>query len=173
MAVMKGLEPNKRYYYRVGDRKTLTFSKVKYFTSPPLRSQSLETMNIAVFGDMGTFAPFGNFVIDKIAKDNLLTPFNLVFLTGDIAYAGVNNYERGESAPIWDLFGELTEKFAAYTAFMPGVGNHESYYNFTAYFNRYILPRSFPEQTNFYFSFDYGQVHFVHFSSEHPYGLGS
>jgi acid phosphatase type 7 len=56
---------------------------------------------------------------------------------------------------------------------MPGVGNHESYYNFTAYFNRYILPRSFPGQTNFYFSFDYGQVHFVHFSSEHPYGFGS
>jgi hypothetical protein len=71
------------------------------------------------------------------------------------------------------LFGELTQKFAAYTAFMPGVGNHEAYYNFTAYFNRYILPRTFPEQTNFYFSFDYGQVHFVHFSSEHPYGVGS
>jgi hypothetical protein len=56
---------------------------------------------------------------------------------------------------------------------MPGNGNHESYYNYTAYFNRYILPRAFPEQNNFYFSFDYGQVHFVHFSSEHPYNLGS
>lgn len=65
-------------------------------------------MNIAVFGDMGTFAPFGAFVIDQIAKDNLITPFNFVFLTGDVAYAGVNSYDRGESAPIWDLFGELT-----------------------------------------------------------------
>lgn len=44
---------------------------------------------------MGTFAPFGNFVIDKIAKDHQITPFNFVFLTGDIAYAGVNSYERG------------------------------------------------------------------------------
>lgn len=54
---------------------------------------------------MGTFAPFGNFVIDKIAKDHLITPFNFVFLTGDIAYAGVNSNERGENSPIWDLFG--------------------------------------------------------------------
>lgn len=56
---------------------------------------------------------------------------------------------------------------------MPGVGNHESYYNYTAYSNRYVLPRQYPGQTNLFFSFDYGQAHFVHFSSEHPYELGS
>ena len=56
---------------------------------------------------------------------------------------------------------------------MPGVGNHEAYYNYTAYSNRYILPRQFAGQTNLFFSFDYGQIHFVHFSSEHPYQLGS
>lgn len=54
---------------------------------------------------MGTFAPFGHFVIDKIAKDHFTKPFNFVFLTGDLAYAGMNNQKRGESAPIWDLFG--------------------------------------------------------------------
>lgn len=91
VAVMQGLEPNKRYFYRVGDRKTRTFSKIKYFTSPPLKVQTLDQLNIAVFGDMGTFAPFGNFVIDQIAKDNLITPFSFVFLTGDIAYAGMNS----------------------------------------------------------------------------------
>ena len=56
---------------------------------------------------------------------------------------------------------------------MPGVGNHESYYNYTAYTNRYMLPRKLPNQTNLFFSFDYGQLHFVHFSSEHPYSPGS
>ncbi len=70
---------------------------------------------------------------------------------------------------MWDLYGEQTESFAAYTAFMPGVGNHESYYNYTSYFNRYRLPRNKPNQTNLWFSFDYGQVHMVHLSSEHPY----
>lgn len=41
VAVMKDLEPLKRYYYRVGDRQTQTFSKIKSFTSPPLRTQAL------------------------------------------------------------------------------------------------------------------------------------
>lgn len=76
---------------------TKTFSKIKYFTAPPLKVQTLEELNIAVFGDMGTFAPFGNFVIDKIAKDHFTKPFNFVFLTGDIAYAGMNSMAKGES----------------------------------------------------------------------------
>lgn len=56
---------------------------------------------------------------------------------------------------------------------MPGVGNHERYYNYTAYMKRYFLPRKTQNQTNLWFSFDYGQIHMVHFSSEHPYNLTS
>lgn len=40
-AVIKGLDPLKRYYYRVGDEETKVFSKVKYFRSPPLKVQTL------------------------------------------------------------------------------------------------------------------------------------
>jgi hypothetical protein len=133
----------------------------------------LDEITYGVFGDMGTFAPFGGFVTNQIAKDHFVKPLDFVFLTGDIAYAGMNSEKVGEFEPIWDLFGELTEKFAAYTAFMPGVGNHERYYNYTSYMKRYHLPRIAPNQTNLWFSFDYGQVHMVHFSSEHPYMLGS
>lgn len=48
---------------------------------------------------------------------------------------------------------------------MPGVGNHEKYYNYTAYHARYDLPKIYPEQRNLWFSFDFGQVHVAHFSS--------
>jgi hypothetical protein len=48
---------------------------------------------------------------------------------------------------------------------MPGVGNHEKYYNYTTYFARYRLPREQENQTNLWFSFDYGQVHVIHISS--------
>ncbi len=123
-AVIKGMEPLKRYYYRVGDAETRIFSKTKYFKSPPLKVQSLEEVNIAVFGDMGTYTPFGAFVTNQIVKDHFIRPYDFVFLTGDIAYAGVSKETLGELEPIWDLFGELTSKFAAYTPFMPGVGNH-------------------------------------------------
>lgn len=42
VAVMKDLAPFTRYYYKVGDTATGTFSKVKYFTAPPLRVQTLD-----------------------------------------------------------------------------------------------------------------------------------
>jgi hypothetical protein len=42
VAVMKNLEANKQYFYRVGDRQTRTFSKIKHFTSPPFRTQELD-----------------------------------------------------------------------------------------------------------------------------------
>jgi hypothetical protein len=73
-----------------------------------LKVQQLEEVSIAVFGDMGTFAPFGHFVIRQIAKDHFIRPLDFVFLTGDIAYAGMNSEKVGEFEPIWDLFGELT-----------------------------------------------------------------
>ena len=89
--VIKGLAPLTKYFYRVGDLETRTFSKVKYFTSAPLKVQKLDELRMAVVADMGTFAPFGHFVIQQIAKDHFIKPFNFVFLTGDIAYAGMNS----------------------------------------------------------------------------------
>lgn len=104
-AVMQNLIPLKRYYYKVGDEESGEFSSVRYFKAPPLKVQQLEEVRFAVFGDMGTYAPFGGFVVDQIARDNFIKPLDLVFLTGDIAYAGMNSEKTGEIEPIWDLFG--------------------------------------------------------------------
>jgi hypothetical protein len=79
----------------VGDEKYKTFSAVKYFTAPPRKGQVLDEINLAVFGDMGTFAPLGHLVINQIVHDNLKKPVDFVFLTGDIAYAGMDNDEAG------------------------------------------------------------------------------
>jgi len=54
---------------------------------------------------MGTFAPNGHYVIKQITLDNFVKPYNFVFLTGDIAYAGMNSQKVGELEPIWDIFG--------------------------------------------------------------------
>lgn len=40
---------------------------------------------------MGTFAPLGHLVMNQIFRDALVKPFDFVFLTGDIAYAGMGN----------------------------------------------------------------------------------
>ena len=40
---------------------------------------------------MGTFTPFGYMVTKILAAQNLAKPYDFVFLTGDIAYAGVSH----------------------------------------------------------------------------------
>lgn len=32
---MKNLKPNQKYYYKVGDIQTQTFSEIKHFKAPP------------------------------------------------------------------------------------------------------------------------------------------
>lgn len=90
-AVLTDLQPGKRYYYKVGDEHYKKYSTIKHFNGPPLKNQTLDEINIAVFGDMGTFAPFGHLVMNQIVRDNLVKPADFVFLTGDIAYAGMGS----------------------------------------------------------------------------------
>lgn len=56
---------------------------------------------------------------------------------------------------------------------MPGVGNHEAPNEYSSFLYRYRLPRKQENQSNLFFSFDYGQIHIVYISSEHEFGLGS
>jgi hypothetical protein len=51
---------------------------------------------MAVFGDMGTYAPFGHLVSKMLSSQNFANPYDFVFLTGDIAYAGMNGDSIGE-----------------------------------------------------------------------------
>jgi hypothetical protein len=94
-AILTGLLPSTRYYYKVGDEESRTYSSIKYFNSRPVKDSNLKEINIAVFGDMGTFAPCGHLVINQISRDNFVKPFNFVFLTGDIAYAGIGSEQKG------------------------------------------------------------------------------
>jgi hypothetical protein len=50
---------------------------------------------MAVFGDMGTYVPFGHMVSKMISTQNTVKPYDFVFLTGDIAYAGISHQSVG------------------------------------------------------------------------------
>lgn len=97
----------------------------------------------------------------------------LVLLAGDIAYAGIGSEDQGELEPVWDVFGNMIERWACCVPFMPGLGNHEKYYNYSSYSHRYVLPRSPGTDSNQWFYFDFANVRIVHFSSEHPYENGT
>lgn len=90
-AVMKNLLPEKKYYYKVGDLKTNTYSEIKHFKAPPSINSTLSEIRMAVFGDMGTYTPLGHMVTKLITSQQRVKPYDFVFLTGDIAYAGVSS----------------------------------------------------------------------------------
>ncbi len=90
-AVMKDLKPEQKYFYKVGDLQTNTYSEIKHFKSPPRKNSTLNEIRISIFGDMGTYVPFGHLVSKMIAEKNAVKPYDFVFLTGDIAYAGLGS----------------------------------------------------------------------------------
>ncbi len=44
---------------------------------------------------MGTYVPFGHMVTKLLASKNSAKPYDYVFLTGDIAYAGISHQSVG------------------------------------------------------------------------------
>ena len=92
---MDSLEPGRKYYYKVGDASTGNWSKIWSFIAPPNRDQHLDRINFAVFGDMGTYEPMGFAVSYQLNMTNMIDPFDFVFLTGDMAYAGRSEKNNG------------------------------------------------------------------------------
>ncbi len=106
--------------------------------------------------------PLGFLVTDQMAADAAKQPqgaFDMLMHAGDIAYAGTSATREFEE--IWDLWSNQVQVLASVSPYMTAVGNHEKYYNFTSYLSRLDMPFDRNAQRNFYFSFDYGLVHFV------------
>ena len=65
------------------------------------------------------------------------------------------------------MWGRQVEPISSIVPYMTNVGNHEAYYNYTAYRNRFRMPG--PESLgldNFWFSFNTGPVHWISMSSQ-------
>jgi hypothetical protein len=45
---------------------------------------------------MGTYIPFGHLVSKMVSTSHIAHPFDFVFLTGDLAYAGLGHKETTE-----------------------------------------------------------------------------
>ena len=116
--------------------------------------------------------------------DHKKLPFHALMHVGDIAYASVamtttvspiHDHGDGEVELVWDIWERQVEPLAANIPYITGVGNHERFYNFTAYLNRFRNPAPWGgdpahlDNATFWFAVDYGLAHFVFMSTEHPY----
>jgi len=162
---LTGMTPSTQYYYTCGDPNTNTFSSVRTFftevadSNYPSPSHPLVVASIA---DHGTSNNSQGVVNALMNYHSSVQPFNLLMHSGDISYAD-------DFQSYWDLWGQMVDQFASQVPWMVSVGNHEILDDlFVAYNYRFTMPASqsnAPEE-NLFYSFNYGNAHFIALSSE-------
>ncbi|KAF2077469.1 hypothetical protein CYY_001242 [Polysphondylium violaceum] len=166
-AVMEGLSEWTTYYYSVGDKETASWSQVFNFST---RGFTQTPFKFAVYGDMG----HGGVGIDRDENYTLSgvvqreSELDFVLHVGDIAYADLklSTIIQGNET-VWNEFLDIIQPVSSILPYMTCPGNHDIFYDFTVYRKTFFMPTDKPTQS--WYSFDYGQVHFVSFSTEHDY----
>ncbi|KAF0987899.1 hypothetical protein HZS_2159, partial [Henneguya salminicola] len=199
--VLSKLLPDTTYYYSVGSNKS--FSDSNSFKTRKSFSCNNFPISIVAFGDLSTGKPTGPYqTIDSIdrLRWNKYSP-DLILHIGDISYARgkVMYYQINVEGYVWDEFGFMIQKVAAYIPYMVSIGNHEHLYkngqdkdpskekqNFIPSANLHynsggecsvpmVKRFKMPDNGNglFWYSFDYGLVHVIMLSSELSFKKGS
>jgi len=147
---LSGLRPGSRYYYRVaGARKTASFR-----TAPEGPGSSF---TFAVVGDSGTGSTAQRAVAGLLER---MQP-DLILHTGDVVYP------KGEDADYDPNFFVPYRRIIGSVPIFPSLGNHDvETKNGAPYLETFHLPRNNPEDTGRYYSFDWGNAHFVALDSE-------
>ncbi|EGD77773.1 hypothetical protein PTSG_08863 [Salpingoeca rosetta] len=184
---------NTRVTYHVGDRDG-GWSAIYTVQTPPTvgnKRTADKPLRIATFGDMGTYIPLGYKVCEQMEEDHKKKPLDLIVHQGDIAYAstavtadGTDDEDGSDTVGeeqefVWDMWAQQVQPLAANIPYVAGVGNHEKFFNYSSYLARFKNPEpwggspSAIDNATFWFSFDFGLVHFTMMSTEHDYTPGS
>ncbi|XP_074602846.1 acid phosphatase type 7-like isoform X1 [Brevipalpus obovatus] len=157
-AVMKDLQPNTRYYYRVGSGETMT--QIFYFTTFPA-NDSKWAPNICIYGDLG----IKNGVSIPLLNNKTLEGFfDLIIHVGDIAYDLYNNNgQRG------DAFLTAIEPMASRVPYMVIPGNHEYFPFFGDSGENYQNRFKMPGDSNDMYKFRVSNIQFFVVSTEFYY----
>jgi hypothetical protein len=135
-ATMTGLAPGGLYYYRVGDASGAVgerWSQVWSFKALPADAGTdASPLRMASVGDMG-YANNSDGTVTQLEALVDAGELDLVLHNGDISYA---DGDMGH----WDVFLRKIERVAARVPYMVTPGNHEVWFNFTAYKKRFAMP---------------------------------
>ena len=148
------LRPDSRYYYRVaGAPKTASFR-----TAPEGSG-----FTFAVVGDSGTGSKAQLAVAALLER---MQP-DLILHTGDVVYP------KGDDADYDPKFFAPYRRIIEGVPIFPSLGNHDvETKNGAPYLENFHLPGNDPEDTGRYYSFDWGNAHFVALDSELYYDDG-
>lgn len=160
------LEPGTRYWYSVGDASCdgARAAADSYFdTHPPYGSD--DPVRLWVVGDSGTGGRAQREVRDAMLDYVGDERPNLFLHVGDMAY------NSGTTLEFDFNFYSVYETILRNTVVWPAMGNHEGYDSDAnaetgPYYEGYVLPRAaesggLASGTEAYYSFDYGNIHFI------------
>lgn len=74
---------------------------------------------------------------------------------------------------MWDLLAIQNEAVAANYPWLVGAGNHDSFYDWAAFQNKFKMPQSPDSNKNYWYDFEYGNIRWISGSSEHDISEGS
>ena len=162
---LTGLTPDTRYYYSVGSS-SATFSSGEshvFFTSPP-PGKPYPT-RIWVVGDAGTGTA------NQLAVRNAYYTHAQGAYTDVLLMLGDNAYETGTDAEYTSRHFQVYQDILRQTVSWPTIGNHDTAglsnpSGSIPYYQSFSLPTAgqaggAPSGTEEYYSFDYGDIHFV------------
>lgn len=164
---LNGLTPDTKYYYSIGTTEhTLAAGTDYHFVTAPVGNKPTR---VWVIGDSGTKTPQARAVFDRYREFNGARNTDVWLMLGDNAY-GVGTDTEFQDA-VFNMYPELLRN----TILWSTMGNHETY-SFEedgrhAYFSIFDFPTAgqaggVASGTEHYYSFDYGDIHFVCLDSE-------
>jgi len=168
--VLQNLSEDTTYYYTCGAPKAMS-PQYQFRTSP----MNASAIHIAAYGDMGVDNS-QNTISQLISRTNN-NDFDIFLHMGDISYANDHHTEYEET---WNQWFTSMEPITSIIPYMVAPGNHEAVCkaigcfqqtsNFTTYEYKFLMPgRESGTNTNMFYSFDYGPVHFVAIDTESDY----
>ena len=167
---LTNLSPDTKYYYAIGaDETNLAGGPVYFFVTAPATARPTRIWAMGDFGTTGRYGTGALAVRDAYYAFTSNRYTDVWLMLGDNAYdTGTDaEYQRG----VFDVYQDMLRQTVAWST----IGNHETYASnalgHVAYYDIFTLPSQgeaggIPSGTLHYYSFDYGNIHFVCLDSE-------
>ena len=140
---LESLEPSTKYRYRI-----VSGSDVSEESSFHTAVDWIEPFTIAAYGDTRSDRAAHQAVVDSIIEHKP----DLVINSGDLV-------RDGTVLSQWDVFFDTTKELMKSVPYYPVLGNHER--NAQYYYDFFSLPAGGGKENEQWYSFDYGNTHFV------------
>ncbi|MFQ5652366.1 MAG: metallophosphoesterase [bacterium] len=164
-----GLAPDTKYYYAVGTSATILAGgdDQHFFVTAPPPGVAKRT-RIWILGDSGTADKSARAVRDAYYQFAGSRHTDLWLMLGDNAYK--NGTDQQYQKAVFDMFGEMLVKSVLWLT----LGNHDDNSSSSPgpypYYDIFTLPKNgeaggMASGTEAYYSFDYGNIHFINLNS--------